>query len=96
MVQVILEDSDYSYDASEKQITLFSPYNSISPGQVVSIRNVTTGETIYDSREKSSLRIPRITISGGVLTHKANNARHSDTDTLQIALTLKQVDGGSA
>ncbi|MBC2746199.1 MAG: hypothetical protein HF975_04185 [ANME-2 cluster archaeon] len=82
MVQLILDDNLYTFDASTKEITLAAPYNALSEGQVLKIKNLTTHAVIY---EAESQRHP-ISVSGAVITHTYDNTRHSDTDLLQITI----------
>jgi len=87
-MQIILEDSDYSYVASTKVITLAAPYDSLSVGQIVRIADLTTGSVFYESvTQKFS-----ISISGADITHTYSDGNDADADKLQIIIDI----GGSA
>ena len=87
-MKIILDDAQYSYAAATKVITLVAPYDSLSLGQIISIRNLTVGEEIYND----TIRLYPVSISGADITHTASNDSHSNSDVLQIVLDV----GGSA
>ena len=89
MANIILDDSEYTFDASLKAITLAVPYTSLSIGQIISIVDLTTNGVLYDSVTQ---RTDAISISGAVITHTHGNTGHADTDELQITIDV----GGSA
>jgi hypothetical protein len=88
MVQIVLTDADYTFDASAKTITLASPYTSLSLGQIISIVDCETNEVLYDSVYQ---RVDMISISGAVITHTHGNSRQADADELQITIDVGRV-----
>ena len=85
-VKVIHPDY-YSFDASEKTITLSSPYNTVTVEQVLRIKDLTTNYIIYDCEDSKYDDIP-ISIVGGVLTYTAPARDAADTDILQITVNM--------
>jgi hypothetical protein len=86
-MQIILKDTDHTYDASAKQITLVAPYTALSWGQIISIKNLTLKQVLYDHENPTH----PISISGAVITHTYDNTGHQDTDILQVTIDI----GGS-
>jgi hypothetical protein len=86
-MQIILKDSDHTYDASAKQITLVAPYTALSWGQIISIKNLTLKQVLYDHENPTH----PISISGAVITYTYDNTGHQDTDILQVTIDI----GGS-
>ena len=87
-MKIILDDSEYSYVASTKIITLAAPYDSLSVGQIIKIIDLTTGSVFYDVETQ---RFP-ISLSGADITHTYSDENDANTDKLQIILDI----GGSA
>ena len=85
---IILEDSEYSYVASTKIITLAAPYDSLSVGQIIKIKDLTTGSVFYDVETQ---RFP-ISLSGADITHTYSDENDADADEFQIRIDI----GGSA
>ena len=85
-VKVIHPDY-YSFDASEKTITLSSPYNTVTVEQVLRIKDLTTNYIIYDCEDSKYDDIP-VSIVGGVLTYTAPARDSADTDILQITVNM--------
>lgn len=85
---VVLNDSEYSYAASTKVVTLAAPYNALSVGQIIRIADFTTGSVFYDAETQ---RYP-ITLSGADITHTYDDGNDADADKLQIIIDI----GGSA
>ena len=85
-VKVIHPDY-YSFDASEKTITLSSPYNTVTVEQVLRIKDLTTNYIIYDCEDSKYDDIP-VSIVGGVLTYTAPAIDSADTDILQITVNM--------
>ena len=83
MAQIILTDSYYTFDASLKTITLASPYDELSLGQIVAIVDLETNDVLYNSITQ---RTDEISISGAVITHTHGNTGQADTDKLQIII----------
>lgn len=79
---IILKDADYTFDASNKTITLSAPFDAISLGQIVSIINLSTGDEIYLSEK----RVHPISLAGAVITHTYDNSKHADANKLQIII----------
>jgi len=77
----------YAFDASEKTITLSSPYNTVTVEQVLRIKDLTTNYIIYDCEDSKYDDIP-ISIVGGVLTYTAPARDAADTDLLQITVNM--------
>ena len=87
-MQIVLKDSEYSYVASTKVITLAAPYDGLSVGQIVRIVNLTTGSVFY---EAATQRYP-ISLSGADITHTYDDSNDADTDKFQIIVDI----GGSS
>ena len=77
----------YAFDASEKTITLSSPYNTVTVEQVLRIKDLTTNYIIYDCEDSKYDDIP-ISIVDGVLTYTAPARDAADTDLLQITFNM--------
>jgi hypothetical protein len=86
-MQIILSNSKYSYVASTKVITLASPYDGLSLGQILKIQDMTTGSVFY---EAVTQRYP-ISLSGANITHTYNDDNDTNADELQITIDI----GGS-
>ena len=85
-VKVIHPDY-YSFDASEKTITLSSPYNTVTVEQVLRIKDLTTNYIIYDCEDSKYDDIP-VSIVDGVLTYTAPARDAADEDILQITVNM--------
>lgn len=92
-MQTILKDSEYAFDAANKEITLVAPYDALSLGQVTSITNLTTKDLIYASdirgqpaRSSCTETGCPISIAAAVITHTYANPSQADTDKLQIII----------
>jgi len=92
-MQIILKDSEYTFAAAAKTITLSTPYDALNVGQVISILNLTTGDLIYASdirgqpaRSSCTETGCPISIAAAVITHTYDNPSHADTDKLQIVI----------
>ena len=84
-MQIILNDTQYTFDASAKTITLAAPYDTLDVGQIISILDVVTADVLYASE---SQRTPAITIAAGVITHGHGNGGQADADDLQIIVDI--------
>lgn len=82
-----LKDSEYTFDASAKTITLDPPWDGLNLGQIVLIKNQTTNEVFYDASAK--IGATPISVSGAVITHTNNDTGHADTDTLLIIIDVE-------
>ena len=77
----------YSFDASEKTITLSSPYDTVTVEQVLRIKDLTTNYIIYDCEDSKYDDIP-VSIVDGVLTYTAPARDAADEDILQITVNM--------
>ena len=84
-MQITLKDSEYTFDASTKEITLVAPYDNLSMGQVISIVDLPAKSVIYLSHDFRY----SISIVGAVITHTTDNSYHADTDKLQIVIDVQ-------
>lgn len=91
MPVITIPDDYYTFDASARTITLTGVHRFSSTGDIISIRNTTTGEVIYDSTVWYGPNVAHITVSDGVITYNAGNTAHSDTDKLQIKVSMRYV-----
>lgn len=89
----IVKDSEYTFDAANKKITLVAPYDALSLGQIVSITDLTTKDLIYASdirgqpaRSSCTETGCPISIAAAVITHTYANPSHADTDKLQVII----------
>ena len=78
----IPSNSEYTFDASAKEITLLSPFDIVDEEQIIKITNLNTGAVIYNSARRTY----PISISSGVITHTYELTGMADTDALQIIL----------
>lgn len=83
-MHIVLDDSEYSYVASTKVITLAAPYTALSVGQIIRIADLTTGSVFY---EASTQRYP-ISISGADIAHTYDDNNDADADNLQIIIDI--------
>ena len=81
-MQLILANSDYTFDASEQEITLVAPSNILDVERILRITNITTKAVIYDSERRTY----PISIAAGVITHTYDLAGMADADELQIVV----------
>ncbi len=78
----IVPAANYTLDASESTITLTSPYHIVTEEQIVTIRNITKNQLIYDSANTNR---GQISITNGVITFTYSGLME-DTDKIQIIL----------
>jgi len=85
----------YSLDASEKTITLSSPYDTVTVEQILSIFDLTTGSEIYNCltpRKRRSFNTGDdavgidITVATGVITYIEDATGIADTDKIMIVV----------
>lgn len=81
-MQSVPSNSEYTFDASAKEITLIDPFDVVTEEQVLKITNLTTNAIIYDSNRRTH----PITMTGAVITHTYDNTGMQDTDLLRIRL----------
>ena len=79
-MQSTLSNSDYTFDASAKEITLISPFDALTVEQILCITNLTANSIIYNSAQQ---KYP-ISVATGVITHTYDSSGMLDTDLLQI------------
>lgn len=91
MPQITIPDANYTFDADARTITLTGVHRFTSAGDVVAIRNVTTGDVIYDSNIQYGPRVPHISVADGVISYNHGIHGHSDTDKLQIIVNVRYV-----
>jgi len=87
IAEKVIPATNYTFDASEKTITLTGDYATTTLEQIIEIRNITKGKLIiYDCTKSSS----EITIAAGVISYTEDFAYQGtafeDTDTLQITI----------
>ena len=90
-MQLILSNTDYSYVASTKKITLVAPFDVLTTEQIYHIVNLTTRAVIYVSGRN---RFP-ISMAAGVITHTYDSTGMADADKLQISVDDGTSAGGS-
>lgn len=81
-MQTIIGNSDYSFVASTKKITLAAPHHTVDEERVYKITNLSTGSVIYDHRRMTH----DISVSAGVITHTYDASGMANADTLQIII----------
>ncbi len=84
----IVPAANYTFDASEKTITLSSPYNSMTEEQIVTIRNITKNQLIYDSANTNR---GQISITNGVITF-TYNGQMANSDKIQIEVKIMTLE----
>ena len=92
MAYQVLLDADYTFDASEKTITLLGDYATLELPQIKSIRNITKGlMVIYDcDNPDTAIAYTAPTISWTpVFAYKGT--AFADTDDLQIIIDLASI-----
>ena len=80
-MEMIIPSTCYQLDASEKTITLLTPYHGTTIEQIKSIREPLKNLDIYNS---STVNNP-ITVTGGVITY-THSAALVNSDKLQIVI----------
>lgn len=80
----VIPSAFYTLDASENTITLTGDYAAVTEEQVISIRNITKNQLIYDSQNTNR---GQITISAGVITF-TYSGQMEDTDKIQIVVNM--------
>lgn len=98
---LIIPSDSYNLNASEKTITLSSPYDSIGAEQILSIRNTSKNQLIYDCEMTTR---GNITVTAGVITF-TYGGNMDDTDIIQVkiefgnqnfaGIELASIDGGT-
>lgn len=78
----IVKDSDITFNASAKTITLAEKYSALSIAQIIRIRNITASDDIFITGYSNK----SITIIEGVITHTGENGYHANTDKILIEL----------
>jgi hypothetical protein len=85
-MEYVLKETDYTYDAAAKTITLASPYDAIVAGNIIRIVDLTTTNLLYDSAS----RIYPITVAHPstrtVITHQ-HPTPGASADKLQIVIS---------
>lgn len=76
----VIPAANYTLDASESTITLSGDYTTVTEEQVISIRNITKNQLIYDSGNTNR---GQISIVDGVITF-TYSGQMEDTDNIQI------------
>ena len=83
-MESILSNSDYSFVATTKKITLAAPFNTLDEERILRITNLTTKAIIYDSERRA---FP-ISVAAGVITHTYDETDMGNADKLQIIIDL--------
>ena len=78
----IPNNTEYTFDASAKEITLLSPFDSVTEEQILKITNLTTDAVIYNSMRRTH----PLSMTGAIITHTYDATGMLDTDLLQIIL----------
>jgi hypothetical protein len=91
MPYMTVPDANYTFDASARTITLLGVHSKTIAGDIIAIRNVTTGDLIYDSRIQYGPSIPHISVTDGVISYYHGIYGHADTDKLQIIVNPRYV-----
>ena len=76
-MQSVLSNSEYSFVASTKAITLDT---ALDEERILRITNLSTGAVIYDSTRRAY----PISVAGAVITHTYDSSGMTDSDDLQI------------
>lgn len=95
-METIIPDGYYEYDPSTGQITILTPYNSVTKSQVKYIYNLSQRQLLYDCRNSPSDQyITVATVDGNaVITHRYGTAGHATDDVLQICVDGPTVING--
>ena len=89
-MEIGIPQDNLTFDASANTITMTGYYEGINREQILIIKNLTTGDTIYNSLFPNKYNIA---VSTGVITYTYDNAGHADTDILQITVILAESMG---
>ena len=79
-MQMILGNSDYTFVASTKKITLVAPFDTLDEERILRITNLTTRAIIYDSERRTH----PISVASGAITHTYDATGMANDDKLQI------------
>ena len=90
---MIIPGSLYQHNASAKTITLLSPWDTLTVEEIHSIRDITTGKTIYNCKN-TNVGHPTISMAGAVITYTYNLSTLANEDKLQIDVSTG-FDGGT-
>jgi len=94
-MQTIIPSSDYTFDASAKEITLAAPFNTLDEERILRITNLAKRAIMYDSERRTH----PISMAGGVITCTYDSTGMDNTDPLQIIVddgTSGGAGGGDA
>lgn len=89
---VAIPSDKITFDASAKTITMLGDYATIEREQIVSIVDLTTGDTIYNSDNSNKFNI---SVSSGVITHTYSNDDQADTDAILVVYASMMVNARS-
>lgn len=79
-----------TFDASAKTITMSGYYSDLGREQITHIKNLTTGDTLYNALFPQKYNIA---VSAGVITHTYDNSNHQDTDIIQVTFVATESMG---
>ena len=79
-MNTILSNSNYTFNASTKEITLSSPFDTLDEERILRILNLTTYTMIYDHNRAGY----PISVTSGVITHTYGNSGMANSNKLQI------------
>ena len=88
MNKIILDNGEYSFDASEKKVSVSAHKELFKKEYLFLITNVTTGDIIYNFGCEGYGGV----IDRNVITLEYDTALMSDDDSLQIILYTEQTD----
>jgi len=92
-MEISVPYDNITFDASAKTITMNGYYSGVSREQIQLIKNLTTGDTLYNAMFPNKYNIA---VSGGAITHNYDNSNHSDTDIIQVTVMLTESMGYNA
>ena len=83
-MQVILPNSDYSFVASTKKITLAAPFDTLDEERILRITNLATRAIMYDSERRTH----PISMTAPVITCTYDSTGMGNVDELQIIVDI--------
>ena len=90
IMRLTLSNTDYTFVASTKKITLVSPFDVLTAEQIYHIINLDTGAVIYNSDRRTY----PISMVGAVITHTYDGTSMANGDRLQISVDDGTSGGG--
>lgn len=89
-MEISVPNNNITFDASAQTITMNGYYSGVTREQIQHIKNLTTGDTLYNAAFPNKYNI---SVASGVITHNYDNSNHNDTDIIQVIVVLTETMG---